>query len=132
MNTGYSPLPDPEAFRAGSGPRLALECISDKWTAMIICALATGPQRYGVLRRTIGGVSQKVLTQNLRRLERNGLVKRIEYPSRPRRVEYALTPLGVTLIEPLTQVRIWAETHYKELLAARGYTDSERSSEQQE
>ena len=81
--------------------RVVLSRIADKWTALIIHVLATGTRRYAELQREIGGISQKMLTQTLRSLERDGLVLRKVHPVVPPKVEYALTPLGRTLIEPL-------------------------------
>jgi DNA-binding HxlR family transcriptional regulator len=99
--------------------RKVLERISDKWTALVIYALAEETMRYGELQRRIGGVSQKMLTQTLRSLEDDGLVARKIYPVVPPMVEYSLTPLGRTLTEPLTAVRLWAEKHLPQLLANR-------------
>ncbi|HKR66380.1 MAG TPA: helix-turn-helix domain-containing protein [Thermoanaerobaculia bacterium] len=99
--------------------RQVLDRISDKWTSLVIYALSEGTMRYGELQRRIGGVSQKMLTQTLRSLENDGLVMRKIHPVVPPMVEYSLTPLGRTLIEPLTAVRRWAEKHLPQLLAAR-------------
>lgn len=99
--------------------RKVLERISDKWTALVIYALAEKTMRYGELQRRVGGVSQKMLTQTLRSLEDDGLVTRKIYPVVPPMVEYSLTPLGRTLTEPLTAVRQWAEKHLPQLLANR-------------
>jgi DNA-binding HxlR family transcriptional regulator len=99
--------------------RVVLERIADKWTALIIHVLAGGTHRYAELRREIGGISQKMLTQTLRSLERDGLVRRKVYPVVPSRVEYALTPLGRTLIEPLRAICRWSEKHLPQLEANR-------------
>jgi DNA-binding HxlR family transcriptional regulator len=85
----------------------------------VIRALADGTHRYGDLQRRVGGVSQKMLTQTLRALECDGLVARRVYPVVPPRVEYSLTPLGRTLIEPLDAICRWAERHLPQLLEAR-------------
>ena len=82
-----------------------------------------GPRRFGVLRRSIGGISQKMLTQTLRKLERDGLVSRRVYPTTPPSVEYALTPLGETLTEPLGALRAWSSAHIAEVVAARAAFD---------
>jgi len=92
-----------------------LSRIADKWTALIIHVLAGGTRRYAELQREIGGISQKMLTQTLRSLERDGLVTRKVHPVVPPRVEYALTPLGRTLIEPLNAICRWAEKHLRQL-----------------
>lgn len=112
-------MTSPNIFDEHSGPRQLLERIADRWTAMIICALSDGPKRYSELRREIGGVSHKMLSQTLRSLEGDGLVQRTVYPLIPPKVEYRLTPLGETLSEPLNAIRTWAETHCDELEAAR-------------
>jgi DNA-binding HxlR family transcriptional regulator len=99
--------------------RLVLERIADKWTALIIQILSKGTMRYSALQQTIGGISQKMLTQTLRSLERDGLVQRKVYPVVPPRVEYSLTRLGRTLIEPLRALCRWSEKHLPELQANR-------------
>src|SRR3954454_10409879 len=96
-----------------------LDRIADKWTALIIQVLASGTQRYGQLRRNIGGISQKMLTQTLRSLERDGLVLRKAHHGPRPRVEYSLTRLGRTLIEPLRTLCRWSERHLAELEANR-------------
>src|SRR5580765_3677437 len=99
--------------------RAVLSRIADKWTALIIHVLATGTRRYAELRREIGGISQKMLTQTLRSLERDGLVLRKVHPVVPPKVEYSLTRLGRTLIEPLRAICRWSEKHLGELQANR-------------
>ncbi|MEY2538779.1 MAG: hypothetical protein QOG67_2519 [Verrucomicrobiota bacterium] len=99
--------------------RLVLDRIADKWTALVIQVLASGTLRYAALRREIGGISQKMLTQTLRSLERDGLVQRKVHPVVPPKVEYALTRLGRTLIEPLQGLCRWSEKHLPELEANR-------------
>jgi DNA-binding HxlR family transcriptional regulator len=101
------------------GSRLVLDRIADKWTALIIHVLSGGTKRHSELRRQITGVSQKMLTQTLRSLEDDGLVERKVYPVVPPKVEYRLTALGRTLIEPLDAICLWAEKHLGELHAAR-------------
>ena len=99
--------------------RLALDRIADKWTALIVGRLAEGPRRFGQLRRDVSGISAKVLTQQLRGMERDGLLRRRVYASVPPRVEYRLTPLGQTLIGPLEAIRGWAECHVAQMLVAK-------------
>jgi DNA-binding HxlR family transcriptional regulator len=101
--------------------RKVLDRIADKWTALIIHVLASGTKRHGELRRQISGVSQKMLTQTLRSLEDDSIVNRRIYPVVPPMVEYSLTPLGRSLIEPLEAICRWAEEHLPELEAARGH-----------
>ena len=109
----------PNPLSAQCPTRQALDLIADKWTTLLIYLLARGKQRYGDLNRQIGGISQKMLTQTLRKLERDGLVKRHVYPEVPPRTEYELTPLGHTLIEPLGALCEWAGAHLPELEQAR-------------
>ena len=99
--------------------RLVLDRIADKWTALTIQILAGGTMRYAALQREIGGISQKMLTQTLRSLERDGLVQRTVHPVVPPKVEYSLTKLGRTLIEPLQGLCRWSEKHLGELQTNR-------------
>jgi DNA-binding HxlR family transcriptional regulator len=99
--------------------RTALHRIGDRWTALVVGVLAERPHRFGELRRRIDGVSQKMLTQTLRSLERDGLVSRSAFATVPVTVEYALTPLGETLIPVLASIRDWAENHVDAVLTAR-------------
>lgn len=103
--------------------RQVLDLIADKWTAIIIYQLAQGTKRYSQLQREISGISQKMLTQTLRGLERDGIVARKVYAVVPPMVEYSLTPLGETLIEPLCKLCKWAETHIPQVEAARNNYD---------
>lgn len=103
--------------------RQVLDLIANKWTAIIIYCLSQGKKRYSELQRQIDGISQKMLTQTLRSLERNGIVARQVYALVPPMVEYSLTPLGETLIEPLCKLCDWAETHIQEVEAARSHYD---------
>jgi DNA-binding HxlR family transcriptional regulator len=100
--------------------------IGDKWTVFVVGLLANGPMRFNAIRRMVGGISQRMLTLTLRGLERNGLVTRTVYPSVPPRVDYALTPLGCTLIEPLLGLGEWARKHQAEVEAARARFDAGR------
>ena len=104
--------------------RLVLDRIADKWTALIIHILAKGTMRYATLQREIGGISQKMLTQPVRSLERDGLVQRKVYPVVPPKVEYSLTRLGRTLIEPLHALCRWSEKHLHELETNRARAKS--------
>ena len=97
--------------------RQALDRVADKWTSLVVYALVRGPSRHGELRRTIQGISQKMLTQTLRSMERDGLVERTVIDHIPPRVEYALTPLGRTLTEPLVAICHWAMEHLPEVQA---------------
>ena len=104
--------------------RMVLDRIADKWTVLIIGALENETKRFGQLRREIGGVSQKMLTQTLRGLERDGLVARVVYPSVPPKVEYSLTKLGRTLVRTLEAIRQWSEKSIENVLKARDDYDT--------
>ena len=106
------------------GSRQVLDLIADKWTAIAIYRLSQGTKRYSELQREIDGISQKMLTQTLRSMERNGIVERKIYPVIPPMVEYSLTTLGQTLVKPLCQLCQWAEIHLSEVEAAREQYDA--------
>lgn len=106
--------------------RLALNRIADKWTVLVVGSLKEGAKRFSTLRREIGGVSQKMLTQTLRGLERDGLVNRTIYPSVPPKVEYSLTPVGQTLVGVLDAIRVWSETHIEAVLTAQSLYDKKK------
>lgn len=108
-----------DAFMAMCPTRHVLDTVGDKWAALLVNVLADGPRRHGELRTTIAGVSQKMLTQTLRQLERDGLVLRSVTPSVPVRVDYELTPLGRTLVPVVRALKDWSEAHIDEILAAR-------------
>lgn len=108
-----------DAFMAECPTRQLLETLSDKWMGLVLCALGEGPKRHGELARRIAGVSQKMLTQTLRTLERDGLVTRTVTPTVPVRVDYELTSLGRNLRPVMVAVKRWAETHMDEVNAAR-------------
>jgi len=112
------------AFVAACPTRQLLDTLSDKWVCLILSALVDGPRRHSDLARTIAGVSQKMLTQTLRRLERDGLVTRTVTPSVPVRVEYELTALGNDLAPVLGAIKLWAEAHMDEVFAARDAYDA--------
>ncbi len=89
----------------------------------MVVLLGEGTRRFSDLRRSVDGISQRMLTHTLRQLERDGLIGRTVYPSVPLRVEYALTPLGRTLLEPLAALAQWAEEHREIVLTARAAYD---------
>jgi DNA-binding HxlR family transcriptional regulator len=109
--------------------RIVLDRIADKWTVLIVGALEGKTKRFGELRREIGGVSQKMLTQTLRGLERDGLVARMMYASVPPKVEYSLTELGRTLVHALESIRAWAEHNIEDVLKAQNDYDTKAASE---
>ena len=104
-----------DPYDANCATRRILDRIGDRWTVLIIGALGDGDARFSELRRRIEGISQKMLTQTLRGLERDGLVTRTVYPEVPVRVEYSLTNAGRTLLEPLAALRDWAIEHLNEI-----------------
>ncbi|MBQ0982335.1 MULTISPECIES: winged helix-turn-helix transcriptional regulator [Micromonospora] len=110
---------DYDAFLEQCPTRELLSRLTDKWVALVIPALVDGPQRHGELARRIAGVSQKMLTQTLRTLERDGLVTRTVTASVPVRVDYALTPLGHELFPVMIAIKNWAETHMDRVFDAR-------------
>lgn len=104
--------------------RDALELIADKWSLITLSLLSEQTLRFSELRRMIEGITQKMLTQTLRALERNGVVERVVYAEVPPRVEYSLTPLGTSLTEVVRAMRTWAETYGPRVTAARGRFDA--------
>lgn len=111
------PAPDPYNSRCAS--RTVLDRIGDRWTVLVVGALSGGPMRFSELARRIDGVSQKMLTQTLRGLERDGLVTRTVFAQVPPRVEYTLTDTGRTLIDPLSALDAWAREHITTIVASR-------------
>jgi DNA-binding HxlR family transcriptional regulator len=108
-----------DAFLADCQARLAFDLVANTWNAVVVWALRAGPRRPGALRQWIGGISPKVLTETLRRLERNGLVARRIHREAPPRVEYELTELGRTLLTPIEAFGQWAHEHGDEVLDAQ-------------
>ncbi|MGH3544814.1 MAG: winged helix-turn-helix transcriptional regulator [Mycobacteriales bacterium] len=113
------------AMLAACPARQLLNMLSDKWVCLVLAALTSGPRRHRELRREIAGVSQKMLTQTLRGLERDGMVWRSVTASVPVRVDYELTPLGHNLAPLMTGIKNWAETHMDHVIAARSYYDAQ-------
>lgn len=112
-----------DAYMAACPSRNLLDRISDKWVALVLVALGQSDKRYSELSRRLVGVSQKMLTQTLRLLERDGLISRELTLSVPVRVDYSLTPLGRSLLPILAAVKAWAENHMDEVFAARAAYD---------
>jgi DNA-binding HxlR family transcriptional regulator len=108
-----------DAYLAACPSRQILDLLGNKWTMLVMGALGAGSLRFGELRRRLDGITQKMLTQTLRNLERDGLVSRAVYPTIPPRVDYAVTELGRDVTELLNAVRIWSEQHINDVLAAR-------------
>jgi DNA-binding HxlR family transcriptional regulator len=109
----------PNAFAADCPTRRVLDRIADKWTVLILGVLTGGPARFNHLRREVEGISQKMLSQTLKGLERDGLVVRQAFPTVPVTVEYSITPLGRTLSASLDGLRLWAESHIADVEAAQ-------------
>jgi DNA-binding HxlR family transcriptional regulator len=107
--------PPHDVMDATCAARQVLDLIADKWTVLIIYGLSDGTKRYNELHRLIGGITNKMLTQTLRRLEEQSIVHREVYPEIPPRVEYSLTPLGVSLSQLVGQLIDWAENNLCEV-----------------
>jgi DNA-binding HxlR family transcriptional regulator len=103
--------------------RLVLDRIADKWTTLVLITLMERTMRFNALMRAVDGISQKMLSQTLRSLERDGLVTRTAFATVPVTVEYAITPLGLTLAKVVGAVSDWAETHYGEVSEAQAVYD---------
>ncbi|WP_223644192.1 helix-turn-helix domain-containing protein [Corallococcus sp. EGB] len=99
--------------------REILSLVGDKWSVMVIVNLGEGPVRFSDLKRAIEGISQRMLTLTLRNLERDGLLTRTVHPTTPPSVDYALTRLGRTLLEPVSALAMWAQKHRPEMERAR-------------
>ena len=93
--------------------------VGDKWSVLVVTRLGSGSMRFNELRRSIGGISQRMLTLTLRGLERDGLVTRTVFPTIPPRVDYALTPLGRDLLEPVSALGEWATRNQAKIARAR-------------
>ncbi|MBF2089775.1 MAG: helix-turn-helix transcriptional regulator [Synechococcales cyanobacterium K32_A2020_035] len=106
-----------------------LEKIANKWTILLIYALTQGTKRYSDLKQQVIGISPKMLVQNLRNLERSGLIKREVYPTVPPRVDYSLTQLGESLAEPLAVLGEWAYQHISDVDVATKEYDSKSNTE---
>ena len=114
-------MPEWDPYNRDCPTRQLLDRIGDRWTVLLIGALADGPHRFTELARRIDGVSQKMLTQTLRALERDGLISRTVYPEIPPRVEYRLTERGESLRDPLHALEEWATQHMVGVLESRAH-----------
>jgi DNA-binding HxlR family transcriptional regulator len=115
---------DANAYLAHCGSRTVLTALADKWTCLLVDALKDGPKRFGELRRMIGGITQKSLTQTLRSMERDGMLVRTVYPTVPPKVTYELTDLGHSVTRLMAGIKLWAEEHVDEILEARARYDA--------
>jgi DNA-binding HxlR family transcriptional regulator len=123
------PMAKPRAnpFDANCPSQDILALIGGKWSMLLLCVLSEGPIRSGELGRRAGGISQKMLTQTLRELQRHGIVRRRDFGEVPPRVEYSLTPLGESLSQLVRHIEAWVESNYSRMTrTARSYDDAGR------
>ena len=129
-----APAPDPTAAAVSARPpmldacrpvRLILSRIGDKWSVLIVMALCGGPRRFNELKRSIDGISQRMLTLTLRSMERDGLITREVFPTTPPRVEYALTALGQSLYAPIEALGQWAIANEARITEAQARFDAQ-------
>ncbi|GAB2984063.1 helix-turn-helix domain-containing protein [Saccharothrix stipae] len=120
-----------DAYLRTCASRAVLDLLTNKWVCLVIGALRPGTMRFGELRRRLDGITQKMLTQTLRDLERAGLVHRAVYPSVPPRVEYSLTPLGDNVGGLMDAIRVWSETHIDDIRTAQEEYDRKAGEELQ-
>ena len=109
--------------------REVLDRVGDKWSVLLVARLSGGRLRFSELRRSIDGISQRMLTHTLKALERDGLVTRTVYPTIPPKVEYELTDLGGTLLGPITELAAWAELNRPTIQTARATYDAKQGRE---
>lgn len=114
----------PNMLNARCPSRKVLELLADKWTMLVMAAITRGVNRHNALLREIDDISQKMLTQTLRKMERNGLLDRMVYPVIPPKVEYTLTTLGESLIPVISSLGRWTETHFFEVEQAQTKYDA--------
>src|SRR5215216_2303222 len=114
----------PNVYAPDCPSRQILDRVGDKWSTLLIVLLEDEPKRFSALRRQIQGISHKMLTQTLRSLERDGLITRTVYAEVPPRVEYALTPMGRTLVAPLMSLLRWSEDHVDQVAVAQARYDA--------
>jgi DNA-binding HxlR family transcriptional regulator len=119
----------PNVYSADCPTRQILDRVGDKWAVLILLLLQEQPIRFNQLRRTIEGISQKMLSQVLKSLERDGLIRRRAIATVPVTVEYSITPLGVTLAAAVDPLRDWAERHLKEVQVAQRRYDAQQRPE---
>ena len=109
---------------SGCPVRDVLDQVGDKWTTLILISLASQPRRFGEVRRRVPDISKRMLTQALRELERNGLITRHVFPTRPPGVEYRVSALGRSMLDPLAALVEWAECRHAEIRQARARFDA--------
>ena len=116
---------EPSACRA----RAVLQRVGDKWSMYVIDLLGQGTKRFSELHRSVDGITARMLTVTLRGLERDGIVTRTIHPVIPPRVEYDLTPMGLTLLDTIGQLVTWADSHLPEISAAQAAYDAKHPAE---
>jgi len=116
---------EPSACRA----RAVLQRVGDKWSMLVIDLLGQGTKRFSELHRSVDGITARMLTVTLRGLERDGIVTRTIHPVIPPRVEYDLTPMGLTLLDTIGQLVSWADAHLPEISEAQAAYDAKRPAE---
>jgi DNA-binding HxlR family transcriptional regulator len=122
--------PRANPFDASCPSQDILALIGGKWSMLLLCVLSEGAIRSGELGRRAGGISQKMLTQTLRELERHGIVRRRDFGEVPPRVEYSLTPLGESLSQLVRHIEAWVESNYSRMSrVARSYDTAERTAD---
>lgn len=109
--------------------RDVLDQIGDKWSTLLLITLSDRPHRFGELRRAVPDISQRMLTQTLRDLQRNGLISRHVFPTQPPSVEYRLTPLGASLMGPIRHLVQWADENHGAIRASRALYDARLAEE---
>lgn len=129
MSPKHSDFPMPSERPCHATTREILDRVGDKWSLYIVGTLSQGPRRFNEIKRLVDGISQRMLTLNLRGLERDGLVTRTIYPTIPPRVDYALTDLGYTLLTPVMALVDWADANQARIVGARVRYDGAESSE---
>ncbi|WP_075217828.1 winged helix-turn-helix transcriptional regulator [Mongoliimonas terrestris] len=106
--------------------RDVLDRIGDKWSTLLLLTLGEGPHRFGALKRAVPDISQRMLTQTLRDLQRDGMISRTVFPTQPPSVEYRLTPMGASILAPLRALSDWADAHHAAIKVARAAFDEDK------
>lgn len=121
---GVTVLLPPDVDDGTCPVRSILDRVGDRWTALVVSNLAEGPLRFSEIKRRVKGISQRMLTETLRGLERDGMVSRTQFPTIPPKVEYALRPLGESLLGPVQMLVRWSVEHREEIGSARREYDA--------
>jgi DNA-binding HxlR family transcriptional regulator len=119
-------MPAWNTYASSCPTRLVLDRVADKWAVLLLGLLVRGPTRFNQIKREIEGLSQKMLSQTLKSLERDGLISRKAIATVPVTVDYSITPLGKTLASTVDALRLWAETHIEDVLNAQRKYDLRR------